>query len=142
MLTRHVGRIASPFLLLAGVATGVVAFGYVRLLDEQGTPVWQSSRTIWVLAVLLIVTAIALVGAFTTAAAWRAVASGIAVGTLLPLGFIAAFSIGTPLILGGLLGAFGWAGAVQEDASRSAKTRSSLACVVSIAVLVAGFVLS
>ena len=142
MLTRHVGRIASPFLLLTAVATGVVAFGYVRLLDVQGTPVGQSSRTAWVLAVLLLVAATALAGAFTSVAAWRAVASGIAVGVLLPLGFLAAFSIGTPLLLGGVLAAFGWAGALLEDPSRSVKIRSCVACVGSVLALALGFVVS
>lgn len=142
MLTRHVGRIASPFLLLAAVAVAVTSFGYVRLLEEQGTPVWQSTRTSWVFAVLVVVAAIAAVGAFTSAARLRAVAAAIATGVLLPLGFIAAFSIGTPLVLGGILAAVGWAGAWQEDPSRSTKTRAVVACVVSIAILVVGFVLT
>jgi hypothetical protein len=142
MLTRHVGRIASPFLLLAAVATATTALGYVRLLGEQGTPVGQSSRTLWVLAVIVVAAASAVIGAFTRAAGWRATTAGVVAGLLLPLGLIAAFSIGTPLLLGGVFAVLGWAGGIREDPSRPAKTRSAVACVVAIAVLIAGFILT
>lgn len=115
MSARPFDRIASPHLGIASVAVAATAAGYLNLLGQQGSlDAALVPRVAVVVALLVTSVAISGLGTFAHSAKIRAVASAACAGLLLPLGVLAAFSIGTPLLLSGLLAVVAWRRALRD----------------------------
>lgn len=87
----------------AAVAGGVTTVGYLRLISEQGTP--MSGRIAFFATFIALMSVLALVGAVIQPRDDRIaqVAFVGAAAGFLGAGFVALFSIGTPILLAGVL---------------------------------------
>jgi hypothetical protein len=134
---RSFGRVASPYLGLAGIATAASSIVYVRLLGQQGDLPGVDGRQAFVLALLIGLTWTAAVGAFARSATVRAAAAAASAAALLPLGFLALFSIGVPLLLAGGLAVMAWIGAAKRI-GRQALIPSAVGAGAALTILAVG----
>lgn len=117
---RSARHITSPPLAIAGAVVMGTEIGYVRLLSEQGSFPSIDARVAWVLIVLLGMAVLAGIGAVARSPAVRAALAAACAAVLLPLGVLAAFSIGLPLLAAGTIAVAVWGGALRETSDRSA----------------------
>lgn len=89
----------------------------MTLLDQQGTPL-SNPRVAFIAASIAVLIVLTAGGALVRSASVRAKLLGLATPGLLGVGFIAAWSIGTPLLLAGILS--GW---VALSAARASAIR-------------------
>ena len=98
--------VAWPGVVAAGIATAVVV-PYAFLLDGNGEGADGRARILFVTVSLAGGAVAALLGSFTREAGLRPLLLGAAGGVLLLWGCLAAFSIGAPLVLAGVLALVG-----------------------------------
>jgi len=116
--------------------TAVSSFGYARLLDQQGDWPEIDARQSFVLALLIAVAAVSAIGTFARPALVRAASAAFCAFALLPLGVLAAFSIGLVLIVAGAFAIIAWLIIPRSQAMLAASAISALAA---IAILTFGF---
>lgn len=115
---------------------------YVILIRSQGTFPDDRGRVIFVAGFLAAVATVALGAALLTAPKARVVLLGAATGALFALGTLAAFSIGMPLLIAGVLTAMAWtraADAGQPDTGTALPVAFALAAA---GLLIVGIVLT
>lgn len=133
------GRLASPYLGVVSVALVATAYGYGRLLAQQGDWPDVDARQAFVLSLLVALAIMSALGTFARRVAIRAAIAAACVGALLPLGFLAQFSIGLVLVVAGFLALIAWAHAAAPARRRETFAVSAASAVVAIAVLATGF---
>lgn len=141
MNLRHDGRIGNLYLGISSVAVAATTVGYVGLLSQQGSLNGFDARIAFVLALLIGSAILGGIGTFTPSATTRATTAGACAGALLPLGILAAFSIGLLLLDAGAFALPAWRVALREASTRSA-TVQSVAGFIGIVVWVLGFVIT
>jgi hypothetical protein len=99
---------ASPYLGVVSVVTAATAFGYTRLLRQQADWPGMDARQALVLTLLIAFAIVGAIGTFARPVAVRAAAAAACAGGLLPLGFLALFSIGSVLMAAGTLAVIAW----------------------------------
>ncbi|HTS15402.1 MAG TPA: hypothetical protein VMH24_07025, partial [Candidatus Sulfotelmatobacter sp.] len=97
-----------------------------------------SGRVLVVAATMAVAGAASVVGAVTSSPTTRATLAAIAAGPLLPLGVLAAFSIGLPLLVAGLLALGAWIGALRDEGSTRTLIWSVVAALGAAALLAVG----
>ena len=132
-------RVRSRTLGIACVLVAATTGGYVALLGEQGSLAEFAPRVAFVLTVLVGLTILTGVAAFTDAPARRATLAAACAGGLLPLGFLAAFSIGLPLLGAGSLALLGWRSALRDPRAGRLTGQSGAAALAAVLVLAIGF---
>ncbi len=132
-------RVKSRTLGVACVLVAATTGGYVALLGEQGSLAAFAPRVGFVLAVLVGLAILSGVAAFTEAPARRATMAAACAGGLLPLGFLAAFSIGLPLLGAGSLALLAWRSAVRDPGAGRLTGQSGVAALAAVVVLAIGF---
>lgn len=130
-------RILTWCAIVVAVAADLV---YVAIVYNFGTDRTGISRVVFVAAYLLLM-ALLLLGSL----AWRLPATprmalrAAAAGGLLVLGVLAAFSIGVPIIIGGILAATATVRTLAGPHLTMPALSTAAAAIVSVAVLVGGF---
>jgi hypothetical protein len=135
-------RVANPPLGVVSVITAVTAIGYAWLLAGQGSIPGIDARVAWVLTVLVGLSVLTAIGTFIRSPVARATIAAASAGALLPLGFLAAFSIGVPLMAAGAIACIVCLSALRQASSRRATVQSTAAGIAAVAVLVIGFVVT
>jgi hypothetical protein len=129
-------QVASPYLGLVSVVAAVSSFGYARLLDQQGDWPEIDARQWFVLGFLIALSVVSAVATFARPALVRAASAAFCAFALLPLGVLAAFSIGLVLIVAGAFAVIAWLSIPRSQAMLAASAISALAA---IAILTLGF---
>jgi hypothetical protein len=124
---------------MVSVVMTATAFGYARLLAQQGDWPDPNARQVFVLSVLIAFAIVSAIGTFARPVAVRAAIAAACAGALLPLGVLALFSIGMVVVVAGLLAVVAWVQAVGSVRRRDTFAVSAASAVVAISVLVAGF---
>jgi hypothetical protein len=101
-------RKASPYLGVVSVIAGVTAFGYVRILGQQGDWPAIDARQTLILTLLIAFGILGVIGTFARSVTVRAVTAAACASGLLLLGVLALFSIGFVLVVGGVLALVAW----------------------------------
>lgn len=133
-------RLASPYLGVVSVALVATAFGYGRLLVQQGDWPGVNARQAFVLSLLVALAIISAVGTFARQVSIRAAIAAACAGALLPLGLLALFSIGLVLVVTGLLALIAWVHSADPARRRDTFAVSAASAVLAIVVLAAGFI--
>ena len=129
-------RVRRALALAAAVAGSVTDVGYLRLITEQSTEI--SGRVVFFAAFVALMSALAVAGGIAVA---RGVRDGPvilvgAAGGFVGAGFIAAFSVGTPLLLAAALAI------IAASPLRGSRGRAAAAFVGPLVLLVVGLVLT
>ena len=124
---------------IACVLVAATAGGYVGLLGQQGSLGELEARVVFVITVLVGLAILSGSAAFTEAPARRATMAAACAGGLLPLGFLAAWSIGLPLLVAGSLAFLAWRTALRDPRAGQMALRSAAAAFAPMAVLAIGF---
>jgi hypothetical protein len=124
---------------LVSVVTGATGIGYIRLLGQQGDWPGMDARQALVLSLLVGFAIVSAIGTFARPIPVRAAISAACAGGLLPLGFVALFSIGLPLMVAGALAIIAWLGASSAARGRGTLAVSAAGAIVAIAILAGGF---
>ena len=135
-------RFPGPLLAMVAVLTASAAIGYVRLLAEQGDWPALDPRQAFVLAVLIACSVGSIAAAFARSPVLRAAWAAASAGALLPLGVLALFSVGLPLICAGGIAVIAWLGAARDGRDRRTTVTSAVSAVAALAILATGFVLT
>ena len=141
MRTTATSRIRSPALGAASVLAWVTTVGYVLLLAQQGTAGPIAGRIIVVAAAMLFGGLAAAIGACMPDPSVRVVLGATVAGGLVPLGVLAAFSIGFPLLVAGLLALVAAWRALPASALRT-PAWAAAAAIAAAALLAAGFLVT
>jgi hypothetical protein len=134
---RSPSQIVSPYLGVVSVVTAATAFGYTRLLGQQGDWPGIDARQALVLTLLIGFAIVSAIGTFARPVAVRAAAAAACAGGLLPLGFLALFSIGLVLMVAGALALIAWVstpGSARQSGTLVASAASAMAAIVILAV--------
>lgn len=107
---------------------------YLVLLDRQGTPL-TDARVLAVSGAIALLALLTGTAALTRQPQWRTVLLGFGTPGLLGVGFIGAWSIGLPLLIGGILTAFA---AVPAARASGWPTLRLIACAFLLAILTWG----
>jgi hypothetical protein len=137
---QSVGRVVSPFLGIASVVTAATAFGYTRQLEQQGSWPAIDGRVALVLGLLPGSTILAGIGTFTRSRALHAYVAATCAAVLLPLGFLALFSIGLPLMAAGALAFATWITETRGVLSHRERVASVGAAIAALVVLAIGLI--
>jgi hypothetical protein len=129
-------QVASPYLGLVSVVAAVSSFGYARLLDQQGDWPGIDPRQSFVLAILIAVAVVSAIGTFARPAFVRAASAAFCAFLLLPLGVLAAFSIGLVLIVAGGFAVAAW---LSIPRSQRVLVVSAISALAAIGTLTLGF---
>ncbi len=129
------GGVASPLLGVTCVIVSVATLGYLALLWQQGSFPGIDARIAVVLALLVGFAILSGVGAVAESVRVRAVVSAACAGGLLPLGVLALFSIGLPLLIAGVLALVVWLTALRDSSSRETIIQSLAAAVTAVGLL-------
>lgn len=134
-------RLASPYLGLSGLILTAAAIGYGFILARQGDWPHLNGRETFVLSLLVALAVMSFLGTFARLDSARAAIAAACVATLMPLGFLALFSIGFVLVAAGGLALAAWADAAADPAQRRVMFAVwAASAAVAIAVVAAGFV--
>jgi hypothetical protein len=133
-------RLASPFLGVVSVGLVATACGYGRLLAQQGDWPDMTARQAFVLSLLVALAIISAIGTIAHRVAIRAAIAAACAAALLPLGFLALFSIGLVLVVAGILALIAWVHCADAAQRRDTLALSAVSAVVAIVVLAVGFV--
>jgi hypothetical protein len=134
--------VRSPYLGVVGALCAGTAVGYVRLVGQQDDLAGLDARQSVVLAVLIGFAVVGAIGAFARPIEVRAALAAACAAGLLPLGFLALFSIGLILIVAGGCAVVAWASATSAAHGREAVVPSIAGAIASIAVVALAFVVT
>ena len=137
-----VSRAAGVSLTIVTVATAATAFGYVRLLADQGDWPRLDPRQFFVLVFLIGLAVTGGIGTVAHSVLTRAAAAAACSVGLLALGLLALFSIGLVLIIAGVVAAYAWLMAAVQDRTGASRLASAIAASATIAVLIIGLLLT
>ena len=132
-------RIITPYLGIVSVVTVGTAIGYIRLLVQQGNWPGIDGRQGLVLTLLAGFAAVSAIGTFARPILVRAAISAACAGGLLPLGFLALWNIGLPLMVAGFLALVAWRSLPRAARDRDTLVLSAVSAIAAIAILAAGF---
>lgn len=132
--------VASPYLGAAGVIAAVTAFGYARLLGQQGDWPGLDGRQALVLGLLIGFAIVGAIGTFARQVRLRVATAAACASGLLALGVLGMFSIGMVLLVAGALALIAWSRAGPTDRGVERLVLSAASALFAIAVLVVGFV--
>jgi len=137
-------RVHSGALGVAAVLAFATEVGYLWIILRQQDAVEPgvSGRVLVVAATMAVAGAVGVVGAVTSSPTIRAKLAAIATGGLVPLGVLAAFSIGLPLLVARLLALGACIGALRHDASTRTLIWAVVAALVAAGVLAVGLLLT
>lgn len=135
-------RVGSPYLGIVSVVTAAVAVGYIRLLGQQGDWPGIDARQAFVLMLLGGFAIVSAVGAFARPITVRVATAAACAAGLLPLGFLALFTIGLPIVVAGALALVGWLRASGDAQRDETLVPSALGAITAIAILAVGLVVS
>ena len=141
MATTATSRIRSPALGAASVLAWAATGGSVLLLAQQDTAEPIAGRIAVVAAVMLVGGLAAATGAFAPDPSIRVLLGAAVAGGLVPLGVLAAFSIGLPLLVAGLL-ALAAAGRALPASGPGTAARAAAAAIAAAALLAVGFLVT
>jgi hypothetical protein len=139
---RYLSRVGSPYLGIVSVVTAAVAVGYILLLAQQGDWPGIDARQTFVLMLLGGFVIVSAIGAFAHSISVRVATAAACTAGLLPLGFLALFSIGLPIIVAGALALVGWLGATGDAQRDETLVPSALGALTAIAILAVGLAVS
>jgi len=139
---RSLSRVGSPYLGIVSVVTAAVAVGYIWVLGQQGDWPGIDARQTFVLTVLGGFAIVSAIGAFARPIAVRVATAAACAAGLLPLGFLAMFSIGLPLIVAGALALVGWLRASGDAQRDETLVPSAIGAISAIAILAVGLAVS
>jgi len=138
-MERRSVRILSLVTFAMVLATDLLYIGLINAQGPGGDPTIYVPRFVaGYLAVMAALVAIALLPRQEIAAIRIPLRAAAAAG-LLALGLLAAFSIGTPIVIAGILVAIALARTSRVPGSRLARLTGLFAGLVAVAVLIAGF---
>jgi hypothetical protein len=137
---RFLTRVSSPYLGVVSVITFATAIGYVRLLGQQGDWPGIDARQAFVLTFLAGFAIVSAIGTFARSVSVRAAISAACAGGLLPLGVLALWSIGLPLMVAGALAVIVWVGGSSAPRGRDTFVVSAASSIAAIVILATGFV--
>lgn len=132
---RLLGGVASPLLGVTCVIVSAATLGYLVLLGQQGSFPGIDARIALVLALLVGFAILSGVGALAESVRLRAVVAAACAAGLLPLGVLALFSIGLPLVIAGGLAFVVWLTAVRDSSSRETIIQSLAAAATAVGLL-------
>lgn len=136
---RSLTRVSSPYLGMVSVVTLATEIGYIRLLGQQGDWPGIDARQGLVLALLAGFAIVSAIGTFAPSVSLREAISAACAGGLLPLGFLALWSIGLALMVAGALALIAWLSTSSTPRGRDTLVRSAASAIAAIAILAAGF---
>lgn len=139
MSDRSATRVSSPYLGVVSVVTVATAIGYIRLLGQQGDWPGIDGRQALVLTLLAGFAIVSAIGTFARPISVRAAISAACAGGLLPLGFLALWSIGLPLMVAGALAVVAWLSVASAPRRRDTLLVSGASAIAAMAILAAGF---
>jgi hypothetical protein len=139
---RSLSRVGSPDLGIVSVVTAAVAVGYIGLLGQQGDWPGIDARQTFVLVLLGGFAIVSAIGAFARPISVRVATAAACAAGLLPLGFLALFTIGLPLIVAGALALLGWLRASADAQRDEALVPSALGAITAITILAVGLAVS
>ncbi len=134
-------RLHSRALGAAAVLAWATTIGYVLLLVQQDTVEPLAGRVVVVAATMLLLGLAAAIGAFMPRPTSRVVLAAVVVGGLLPLGVLAAMSIGVPLVVAGLLALVAGLQALPASAPRTLLLAAA-AAIASVTLLAVGLLVT
>jgi len=132
-------QIISPYLGVVSVVAAATAFGYARLLGQQGDWPGIDARQALVLTLLIGFAIVSAIGTFARPVAVRAAAAAACAGGLLPLGFLGLSSIGLILIVAGGIAVIVWLRATSPAREHRTLVASAVSAVAAITFLAVGF---
>lgn len=141
MNLRHVH---SGALGVAAVLAFTTEVGYLWIILRQQDTVEPgvSGRVLVVAVTMAVAGAVSAGGAVTSSPTSRAKLAAFAAGGLLPLGVLAAFSIGLPLLVAGLLALAAGFRALSDDSSVPSVISAVVAALAAAALLGVGFLVT
>lgn len=134
-----ISRVTSPYLGVVSVVTAASAVGYIRLLGQQDDWPGINARQALVLTLLAGFAILSAIGMFARPISVRAAISAACAAGLLPLGFLALFSIGLPIMVAGALALIAWLRVFRAAGGRDTLLVSAAGAIAAIAILAAGF---
>lgn len=134
-------RLHSRALGVAAVLAWATTIGYVMLLAQQDAVEPLAGRVVMVASTMVVLGLAAALGTFMPSPTGRVVLASVVVGGLLPLGVLAAFSIGVPLLVAGFLALAAGLQALPASAPRTLLWALA-AAITSVALLAVGFLVT